>query len=119
LGLRAALTVRFPAKAATKGHSRIGTWASDFGWMNSAQELVGEAQSNFLRLLGTATLTADRDYFLLRASQEMLAAETAGHAAARAAHSQIAEHYLALAASIEAHRRRTRDTPPKHPHKRV
>jgi hypothetical protein len=50
---------------------------------------------------------ADRAYFALRASQEILAAETAVHPKARAAHYRIAEHYLALSSSIEAHHRRT------------
>jgi hypothetical protein len=67
-----------------------------------------------ITLLGATTLKADPDYFLLRASQEILAAETATHPAARAAHSQIAEHYLALASSIQAHGRRTRGAPQKH-----
>ena len=53
-------------------------------------------------------MEADRAYFTLRASQEILAAEAADHPKARAVHYQIAEHYLALASSIEAHRRRTR-----------
>jgi len=60
------------------------------------------------RFRGVATVEADRAYFTLRASQEILAAETAEHPKARAVHYQIAEHYLALASSIEAHRRRTR-----------
>ena len=59
-------------------------------------------------LTGVATVEADRAYFTLRASQEILAAETAEHPKARAVHYQIAENYLALASSIEAHRRRTR-----------
>lgn len=61
-------------------------------------------------------MEADRAYFALRASQEILAAETAEHPKARAAHYQIAEHYLALASSIDAHRRRTRRA--RHPRPR-
>jgi len=59
-------------------------------------------------LAGVVTVEADRAYFTLRASQEILAAETAEHPKAKAVHYQIAEHYLALASSIEAHHRRTR-----------
>ena len=81
---------------------------SYFNWISSAHGFVREMYSISALLAGVVTVEADRAYFTLRASQEILAAETAEHPKAKAVHYQIAEHYLALASSIEAHHRRTR-----------
>jgi hypothetical protein len=65
-------------------------------------------QSNFLLLAGVVIVRADRDYFRRRASQEIIAAETAEHPEAQAVHYELAEHYLALASWIKAYSHRTR-----------